>query len=222
MLTKFEQFLHPDTSPGIKIDMLFRIMCKLGHTTFTSGELNLNIIGIRTLDDTPNVFNDWLALWYYARVKSSKMEYTRPFFHLWPITTDPGTYYLKNPLKLAGTMILKEGQYRSVYKLDKHRGKYTALCQRLGPVTVYRDRNKDEKLDMEPDSIMHGWYGCNIHRASKFGPLEWINKYSAGCQVFRNPHHFNTFITLCEAAKEKWGNHFTYTLINEKNFDMLK
>jgi hypothetical protein len=198
-------------------------MQKLGHKTFMTGLLNLNIIGIRTLDNTPNVFNDWLAVWYYAKTEfANKLESERAFFHLWPITTDPGVYYLKNPLKLEGTMILKEGQYQGCYTLDLHKGKYKALCQRLGPVKVYRDANKDEVLNMEPETVMRGYYGCNIHRASTFGPLVWIDKYSAGCQVFKNPDNFKTFIVLCEAAEKVWGNKFTYTLINERNFDLLK
>jgi hypothetical protein len=217
----FEQFLNPGVRAGDKINMLFRLMAKFGYRSHTTGELNLNIIGIRTLDQTPNVFNDWMAVWYYAKVKEAGMEYERPFFHLWQITTDPGTYYLKNPLKLAGTMILKEGQYGAVYSLDLHRGKYLALCQRLGPVKVYRDRNKDEIIDYDADTVESGFFGCNIHRAGKFGPFTWIDKYSAGCQVFRYPHHFDMFITLCEAAKEIWGNKFTYTLINEQDFRML-
>jgi len=219
----FEQFINPEVIAGHKIDMLFRIMAKLGHRSNTTGLFNLNIIGIRTLDNTPNVFNDWLAVWYYAQTEySNGLKAERAYFHLWPITTDPGVYYLKNPLKLAGTMILKEGQYKNVYKLDLHRGKYLALCQRLGWVKVYRDRNKDELIDFKPDSIEQGEFGCNIHRAGKFGPLVWIDKHSAGCQVFKDTYHFNHFIQLCEAAKELWGNKFTYTLINESDFDMLK
>lgn len=218
----FEQFINPEIHAKYKIDMLFRINAKMGYKTFTTGLFNLNIIGIRTLDNTPNVFNDWLAVWYYAQVKQGGgIEMERPFFHLWQITTDPGTYYLKNPLKLKGTMILKEGQY-PVYQLDYHRGKYLALCQRLGPVQVYRDRNKDEILDFNPGTLESGNFGCNIHRAGKFGPFTWIDKHSAGCQVFRYPYNFDNFILLCQAAKELHGNKFTYTLINEKDFGLLK
>lgn len=221
----FEQFLNPGIRAGDKINMLFRLLSKLGHRSFTTGFLNLNIIGIRTLDQTPNVFNDWMAVWYYAHVVENKgyvgIQEERPFFHLWPITTDPGTYYLKNPLKLNGTMILKEGQYRGVYSLDLHQGKYLALCQRLGPVRVYRDNNKDEVINWDADTVESGFFGCNIHRAGKFGPFTWINKHSAGCQVFRYPHQFDMFLTLCQASKKIWGNKFTYTLINEQSFRLL-
>lgn len=221
-MKSFEQFISPEVIAGHKIDMLFRIMAKLGHRSNTTGLFNLNIIGIRTLDNTPNVFNDWLAVWYYAMTEyGNGLKAERAYFHLWQITTDPGLYYLKNPLKLEGTMILKPGQY-PVYSLDLHRGKYLALCQRLGPVQVYRDRNKDEILDFIPESIESGEFGCNIHRAGKFGPFEWINKYSAGCQVFKQPYQFNHFIQLCTAAKELWKNKFTYTLITESDFDLLK
>jgi hypothetical protein len=33
-----------------------------------------------------------------------------------------------------GCAILKEGQYKGVYEIDLHNGKYEAICQRLGPV----------------------------------------------------------------------------------------
>lgn len=218
----FEQFLSPKMVAGRKIDMLFRLMSKFGYRSNTTGLLNLNIIGIRTLDQTPNVFNDWLAIWYYAKYQySGGVMIERPFFHLYQITTDPGLYYLKNPLLLKGTMILKEGQY-PVYSLDLHRGKYLALCQRRGPVTVYRDRNKDEVLDFDPQTVESGdSFGCNIHRAGKFTVFQWIDKFSAGCQVFKYPNQFDTFIMLCQQHKENWGNKFTYTLLNEKDFGML-
>jgi hypothetical protein len=39
-----------------------------------------------------------------------------------------------------------------VYKLDHHAGKYLALCQRNGPVKVYRDSNRDQVLNWTGDT----------------------------------------------------------------------
>ena len=48
-------------------------------------------------------------------------------------TTLPGLYWLENPMNSKGCAILKEGQYKGVYEIDLHNGKYEAICQRLGP-----------------------------------------------------------------------------------------
>ena len=93
-----------------------------------------------------------------------------------------------------------------------HRGKYLALCQRSGLVKVYRDKNKDNKLDMEPKTIQTGYFGINIHKAGL--KSEVIGGYSAGCQVFKNVSDFNTFLKLCQRSAELYGNNFSYSLLD--------
>ena len=89
----------------------------------------------------------------------------------WECTTDPGAYWLENPMNAGGTAILVPGQYRGVYKIDKHRGLYDALCQRGGTVKCYRDKNKDDVIDMDPDSVTEGMYGINLHKAGSSSTL---------------------------------------------------
>ena len=117
---------------------------------------NLNIIGIRnsalsnkTFDDTLIVFHKFLNNWHIA---------------YYPITTDPSDYYLQYPINNSGTAILKEGQYKGAYQIDLHNGNYYALCQRLQPVTVYRDNNRDGKLNFIESSLKTGLFGINIHK----------------------------------------------------------
>ena len=126
-------------------------------------------------------------------------------------TTDPGKYWVENVMNESGVAILKEGQYRGSHKIRKHRGKYDALCQK-GLLKVYRDSNLDECFDFIEENIQEGYYGINIHKAGSNS--KQVDKWSAGCQVLSKGKDFETFMNIMYAAREAWGNSFTYTLIN--------
>ena len=177
----------------------------LGHTVFESGQYNLNIIGIRSKNHKPNSFDDRMCVVF----RDEQGWVTRT----WECTTEPGKYWLENPTNVSGTAILVPGQYRGVYKIDKHQGKYDALCQRNGPVKVYRDDNRDDIIDSEVGTEEQGYFGINIHKAGS-GSTQ-IGRWSAGCQVFSHSADFDEFMSICYAAKSKWGNSFSYTLIDE-------
>ena len=73
---------------------------------------------------------------------------------------------MENPwVEEKGTAVLKPGQYRGSHKIRLHGGKYTALGQKKN-VTVYRDRNKDDKYDLNESTCDTGLFGINIHRAT--------------------------------------------------------
>lgn len=185
----------------------------LGYAYFTNGNFNLNIIGIRNLingNKHNNDFNDALVLEY-----KMNGEWIRKVYR---ITTDPGQTMLNAPSNSKGTAILVPSQYRGVYKLDLHNGKYQALCQRLGEVAVYRDNNKDKTLNFDPMTITTGYFGINIHRAKDNAVTELVNGYSAGCQVFKDSKDFNEFMNICRTSEKTYGNKFTYTLLTT---DML-
>ena len=114
-----------------------------------------------------------------------------------------------------GCAILKAGQYRGVYKIDKHRGKYAALCQRLGKVSVYRDDNYDKIMDMDESKVQSGFFGINIHRASAVNETVSVERYSAGCQVMNNPEEYAIFMSIVKKGADRWGNHFSYTLLED-------
>lgn len=180
-----------------------------GYLYFTKGNYNLNIIGVRSTQGkkVTNKFDDAIIIDYNLDGK-----YYR---YVFPITTDPGLYYMKHPINNKGCGILVPNQYKSTYALDLHRGKYLALCQRLKPVEVYRDNNKDDVYDLYPEQIDKGMFGVNIHKSIENATS--VDKYSAACQVFSRSSDFSKFIDICKKAKAIWGNSFTYTLIEEKD-----
>ena len=182
------------------------------YAYFTRGQYNLNIIGIRSnnKNKVTNLFDDLLVVIY----KTPSGRWVRQSY---PITTEPGTYYMiKNLLNPKGTAIMVPGQYRGCWELGKHQGKYKALVQKK-PIKVYRDGNKDYVYNMDSDHIDNGVFGINIHRSNEFVKATFVNSYSAGCQVFASPNDFKNFIALCDKQKELYGNSFTYTLLNEED-----
>ena len=178
-----------------------------GYKVFTSGTYNLNIIGVRTSTNETNTFNDWLHVVF----KDDSENWVDITFK---ITTDPGLYWLENPSRVEGTAILVPDQYRGSHKIGLHKGQYTALTQ-VQKVKVYRDNNRNDVLDMNPDTIQDGYFGINIHRASATRESTQVDKWSAGCQVFADPNEYDAFISLCQRAAEKWGDTFTYTLLED-------
>lgn len=170
---------------------------------------NLNIIGIRSdnQNKVTNLFDDIMIVEYL----DGKGHKTRK---LYEITTEPGTYYMDHPLSKKGTAILKEGQYKSCWKIGRHNGYYEALVQ-CNPVKVFRDNNKDKVYDLNPETIDEGLFGINIHRSNPNRRSIYNDKWSAGCQVFANYKEFEEFMNLCRRQMALYGNSFTYTLLNE-------
>src|SRR6266498_6100549 len=88
----------------------------------------LNIIGIRNQSTVPNRFDDEVHVFF----KNNNKQWVHYIFQA---TTDPGTYWLKNPMNPQGTAILAQGQYINTWGIGMHRGKYLALVQKRA-VTV--------------------------------------------------------------------------------------
>jgi hypothetical protein len=186
-------------------EKLIAALMAQGYRVFTR-PFELNIVGLRSEHLLPNVFNDTINVIF----KDDKGNWQ---LHSYAATTDPGTYWLKNPLNPQGTAILKAGQYLNSHMIGLHRNKYTALVQR-NPVTVIRDADRNGTLDFNGKEDT-GQFGINIHRALQEGTTKFIDKFSAGCQVFANADDFNAFMQLCERHKQLYGNGFTYTLLHE-------
>jgi hypothetical protein len=177
-----------------------------GYAVFVNGDWNLNITGIRSPERVANAFDDRLCVTY----KVNDMWVTETF----EVTTDPGSPYLLRPINNYGCAVLAPGQWRGCYSLGKHRGQYLALVQ-TGKVKVYRDNNRDNILDMDPDTLQEGYFGINIHKRD--GSSDTVNGASAGCQVFRYEHEFNRMMYLAgKQVSERGWKTFTYTLLEEE------
>lgn len=169
---------------------------------------NLNIIGVRSSNLVANSFDDSLYLIY-------RDEGLHLINHRFDVTTDPGAYWLKSPLNIDGTAVLVPGQYRGSHKIGLHRG-YKALVQKA-PVKVWRDNDKDLEID-KGVATYEGIFGINIHRSNAYSESTIVEKWSAGCTVFKKVADFNFFMNICNKAKDMYGNSFTYTLLEEEDF----
>ena len=191
------------------------LMAAKGYVFFDAPgkKLNLNLIGVRRDNHGTDKFDDFLIVMYRANVASLEIMAQRQY----KVTTDPGKYWLENPMNPKGTAILMPGQYRSTWKIGKHQNNYEALVQRK-PVKVWRDNNKDDIIDYNNIELLsdEGYFGINIHRSNPYTESYIVNRWSAGCQVFKKVEDFNAFMTLCKASAKLYGPNFTYTLITEK------
>lgn len=110
---------------------------------------------------------------------------------------------------------MKPGQYRGVWKIGKHRGLYEALVQTGGPISVYRDNNKNTNLDMSTSSVESGWYGINLHHGYNSAT---VGNNSAGCEVLKSPYDLTKVLDICKKQQPNgFGSSFTYTLIDESD-----
>jgi hypothetical protein len=168
---------------------------------------DVNIVGVRNnlpsvAKKVTNVFDDHITLTF-------KDEKGVLQFYCWMATTDPGKKGVMEFHNNKGVARLVPGQYRSVWMIDKHQGKYDALCQRNGNVNVYRDANKN--LTFEEFIIDIGMFGINIHKSGK--DSTWVENWSEGCQVFKRVKDFDVFMSICKKAAKIHGNKFSYTLL---------
>jgi hypothetical protein len=168
---------------------------------------DVNIVGVRNnapsvADKVTNVFDDTLTI-------SFKDESGNWQYYAWNATCDQGKKGVMEFHNNKGVARLVPGQYRGVWKIDKHQGKYDALCQRLGNVTVWRDANRD--LLFEEKVTDTGMFGINIHKAGT--DSTWVENWSEGCQVFKRVKDFDAFLAICKKAAKIHGNKFSYTLI---------
>lgn len=122
--------------------------------------------------------------------------------------TDPATYRkgYGTAENTKGMASLNPGAW-FVHKFDKHNGKYLALCQRAGAVTVTRDGT--------PPYQDTGKFGINIHKGG------YNTTSSLGCQTI-HPDQWESFINLVKDQikryfGEKWQSQIIpYVLIDNQ------
>jgi hypothetical protein len=163
------------------------------------------LLGVRSLDDIPNTFDDKIYLF--------KGE---EFVLVTSATTNPGTNTLKQFEKVNkdGAAVLKADQwYYNVWKYGKHNGKVEALLQLGNKVQVYRDTDRDSKSE-EQGALQSGYFGINFHPntydLSRKVTSSSIGWFSAGCQVVNNIPNYKMMIKLLKNEK-----FVTYCLVDE-------
>ena len=204
-----EQTIYNELPP-----LLIKLL-DMGYKVFDDAPFDLNIIGERTLPGTDNVFDDFINVVY-------KDELGRWIHERFKATTDPGRYWLTKEDYKPCAIVAHPQQARGAYKIGLHRGSYPSLVQRL-PLNLWRDSNKDSHADYtesdgSPLPITRETVGINIHRSSsKPDGSVYVDRWSAGCQVFANPADFDRFMELCSLQVERCGYQtFTYTLITRQ------
>lgn len=162
------------------------------------------IIGVRSNEDTYNVFDD---KFYIFKGKTHIETITG--------TTNSGSYGLfnfkkwnrKGVAQIKGNEIYYDCWYRGL-----HRGKVEALRQ-SGEFKVIRDGNKNKKLDAKEWSLESG-NGLNFHPNSynlKSKVKNWfIGGWSTGCQVVNDLPKYVAFMKYTKPQ-----NVFTYVLLEE-------
>lgn len=180
-----------------------------GFVIFDSKDYDLNIVGFRKLGDPDgfNQFNDRICIIYKRNQKWIVEEGAA--------TTDPGRYWLLKADYKPCAIYYHPQQARGAYRLGLHRGKYEALRQ-VKPAKFWRDGNKDEHLNYEGE-IYNDLIYMNIHKSSSKGQGSvYVERYSAGCQVWQNPKDHERMVELCYLQIKNTGyESFTYTLLGE-------
>jgi hypothetical protein len=168
---------------------------------------DVNIVGVRNNspevgDRVTNLFDDYMTVSY-------KVDGVWKFAS-WAITTDPGTKAVKEYHNPNGVARVVPGQYRGMWAVGLHQGKYEAMRQ-VKPVKVYRDKNKD--MTFNETVIEEGIFGINGHRSNPTTESAYVENWSEGCQVFKRVKDFNEFMAIMNKSKAIHSNSFTYTLL---------
>lgn len=136
----------------------------------------------------------------------------------WLSTTEPGTYYTRNPLQKAGAAMIAFAQHKNSWGVGDHTGPsgrntHEGLIQRR-PVGFHRDSNRDG-LRNSNEPVQTGSPGLNQHQGA--GSSRQIGRNSAGCPVGWNPEGHIEFMSIVKSDPRYVNNRnylFTTTFIN--------
>ncbi|HEY0658063.1 MAG TPA: hypothetical protein VGD05_06300, partial [Pyrinomonadaceae bacterium] len=127
-------------------------------------------------------------------------------------TTEPGKFYIDNPMNAGGAARIAFGQYKAwrvgVHKAGKPSA-HEALVQ-VGEISVYRDLNKDGKRTGDTIDVGSG-FAINQHSGHN-ADANNIGKASAGCLVSRSHDEHNEFMELVKTDPrfKKVNNGYKY------------
>lgn len=192
---------------------------------------SVNLIGERTSDKFTNEFSDKLHIAYYDQNQNKNMVLTIPQTTKAGTLGEGGVY---KPLTagglnvstgqqeyIKGVAVLKEGQYQKTYQfIDSYVSQlYYPYFYQVAPVDVYRDNIINDYIDRN-SPVHRGLFGINLHRMtnnsinSKQINYDTVSQ-SQGCQGATEPE-FKKILPIIREDVKRFGNLFTYTLINTK------
>ena len=183
--------------------------------TFTKIPKQRWILGVRSNEDIYNSYDD----------KFYEFEGEK-FIRVLTGTTNAGSGVLRGGFlkyNKRGVAVLKADEwYYNVWSYGLHRGKMPALIQKGRRVKVYRDGNKNTKVEQigEPEL---GWYGINYHTntydfsLANLKIVKWaIGYWSAGCQVINDRRKYMEQIEYYKKSFENGEQIMvSFCLINE-------
>jgi hypothetical protein len=182
-----------------------------------SQPFSVTLGGIRTKDNVANTFNDWLFASYFDKLGKCN-------FVILPGTVDPGLSSRLNPKNPKGVAIIQHGvQHRGVYewqnpkifpKDNGHKGK--EAFRQIKPMLLYRDNNKDEKLDFDLQQELSLSF-TNGHDMGTLGKN--VNNWSEGCWGSIEKNMQQLYAMARVQYDNKLGRIFSFALLHEKHFD---
>lgn len=136
-------------------------------------------------DDAPNRFND-------RRIVIEIVGGTPEIKGMWEATTEPGTYWINNPMNPRGAARIQFNQFKA-WRVGPHKDQPLALVQ-VSNLTVHRDFDRNgirtgDKLHTGSD------FGINQHHAND-APRHDIGRWSAGCLVGRTKAGHKEFMSI--------------------------
>lgn len=196
----------------LSIEKIEAVLEAKGYEIF-HGKNDMNMIGIRIKGDenVDRYRHVILFIW-----DTEENNHDSRIMVMFPVTTDPGKFYLENPINEKGTALLAEGQWKGLFKKGSHRGR-PALVQ-ASPCGVHRDNNRDGYPDYgDVTDLDYGWFAINAHDRLSHGDL--IGNASAGCQVYEYTLDINYCLGLLDRQIESnKGSTLTYTLLSSDDF----
>ena len=159
-----------------------------------------NAFGIRNEENQDkDVWNDFIG--YFTDSGALK---------IFKGTTDPGIYWTEHPLNVNGCSHMCLGYQENIWIVGKHRGLYTALCNRWPAYRIKYWQDIDKKLVYANEAIQKGWAGMNLHHANDKMVSLSIGEWSAGCQVVLRIENFNDLITAATNSKQYYFSYFLF------------
>lgn len=204
----------------LSYDVVKEAFAKKGYP-FNDEELIIS--GIRMKNDLPDCFNDYLLCTW-------KDENGNPQFFGGMATTDPGVYYLNNPINTKGTGILVPGFYKHVWTVGIHKT-YRALVQ-CGNFMVWRDNDRDKYRPKIVNGIAYDSTGkelkpmlagpecgINCHMTIEGVILTTVGKFSALCQVWQNSALFKKMMKVVDWLYKSKQKKYSFALFLEEDFE---